>query len=165
MAKFYSQVSQTSPVRPVKYYFAYGMNTNIGEMSYRCPNAVCIGPAKIKNYKLVFRNHADIERADDGYVHGVMWKITSNCEQSLDLLEGYPFYYDKKEFIVELDKPMLDMTHFLAMAYQMVDQTTVSPPSQSYMDCLIEGYTTNNVNVDQIYRALEESYADKNVTA
>lgn len=160
MAQFYNQVNQTSPVQPVRYYFAYGMNTNLTEMSYRCPGAVCIGPAKIENYKLVFRHHADIEHSAGETVHGVMWKITPACERSLDALEGYPYYYDKKEFIVKLDTPMLDMTHFVVMVYQMVNADKYSPPSESYKQCLIDGYTANNVDVDQIYRALEESYKD-----
>ncbi len=155
MAKFYSQISKESPIRAVKYYFAYGMNTNIGEMSYRCPSAVCIGPARIKNYQLAFRTHADIELADGHDIRGVMWKITPACEHSLDMLEGYPYYYDKQDFIVELDKPILDMTHFVAMAYQMTNQTGYAPPGDRYLKCLLEGYKDNGVSTDQIYRALD----------
>lgn len=156
MAQFYSKINQAGKIQPVKYYFAYGMNTNIGEMTYRCPNAVCIGSAKLKNYQLVFRTHADIELADDEHVHGVLWKITDQCERSLDMLEGYPYYYDKKEFIIEPDKPVQHMTHVIAMAYYMANQTQYSPPHKHYVDCLIEGYTDNNVNIDQINKALEE---------
>lgn len=157
MAQFYNQINQASSIRPVKYYFAYGMNTNIGEMSYRCPDAVCIGSASIKNYKLVFRTHADIERAEDSVIRGVLWKITPRCESSLDMLEGYPYYYDKQDFIVELNKPMQGNTHVVAMAYQMFDQTTYNPPSQSYLNCLLQGYADNGVNTDQIYQALDMS--------
>ena len=155
MAQFYSKISKESSIRAVKYYFAYGMNTNIAEMTYRCPDAVCIGPARIKNYKLAFRTHADIELTDGEDICGVMWKITAACERNLDSLEGYPYYYDKRDFIVELDKPMLDMTHFVAMAYQMVDQTGYEPPGDRYLQCLLEGYSDNGVSTDQIYRALE----------
>jgi len=157
MAQFYSKISKESSIRAVKYYFAYGMNTNIAEMTYRCPDAVCIGPARIKNYKLAFRTHADIELADGEDICGVMWKITAVCERNLDSLEGYPYYYDKRDFIVELDKPMLDMTHFVAMAYQMVDQTGYEPPGDRYLQCLLEGYNDNGVSTDQIYRALEQA--------
>lgn len=155
MAKFYSKVNQADSFRPVRYYFAYGMNTNIGEMSYRCPGAVCVGPAKIKNYKLAFRTHADIERADGEVICGVLWKITDRCEQALDMLEGYPYYYDKQEFIVEIDKPKSNQTHFVAMAYQMINQNGYNLPGQRYLDCLLEGYKDNNVNNTQIYSALE----------
>ncbi len=80
MAKFYSQISKESSIRPVRYYFAYGMNTNLGEMSYRCPAAVCIGPAKIRGFQLAFRTHADIEYSQDSVIQGVMWKISPQCE-------------------------------------------------------------------------------------
>lgn len=156
MAQFYSKISEAGKIQTVRYYFAYGMNTNIREMTYRCPRAVCIGPAKIKNYRLVFRTHADIERAENEVISGVLWKITELCEESLDLLEGYPYYYDKKEFVVELDKPFSDMTHVVAMAYQMNDQSYYSAPSKRYIDCLMEGYVDNNVATDQIHRALKE---------
>lgn len=155
MAKFYSKVDQADSFRAVRYYFAYGMNTNIGEMSYRCPDAVCVGPAKIKNYRLAFRTHADIERADGEVICGVLWRITDKCEQSLDMLEGYPYYYDKQEFIVELDRPRTNQTHFVAMAYQMFNQNGYSLPGQRYLDCLLEGYKDNNVDNTQIYTALE----------
>ncbi len=155
MAQFYNQIDKANTVPTVKYYFAYGMNTNIGEMGYRCPNAVCIGPARIKNYRLAFRTHADIERADDEVICGVLWKITPNCEYSLDMLEGYPYYYDKQDFIVELDKPMQGKTHVVAMAYQMVNQNSYNGPGQRYLDCLLEGYADNRVDADQIYKALE----------
>lgn len=157
MAQFYSKISEASKIQAVRYYFAYGMNTNIREMTHRCPDAVCVGAAKIKNYRLVFRTHADIERSENNVICGVLWKITARCENSLDLLEGYPYYYDKRDFIVEVDKPIEGMTNFVAMAYQMVDQNFYSPPSQHYVDCLVDGYVNNGVNVDQIYWALEES--------
>jgi gamma-glutamylcyclotransferase (GGCT)/AIG2-like uncharacterized protein YtfP len=134
------------------------MNTNVSEMAYRCPNAVCIGTAKIKNHKLVFRTHADIEAAEDNEILGVIWKISPECEFNLDILEGFPHYYDKKEFIAVLDKPMLDMSHLVVMAYQMTNHVGYEPPSEAYKQCLVDGYNVHGVDVDQIYRALEQSY-------
>jgi len=158
MAKFYHQIDQASSIRPVRYYFAYGMNTNIGEMDYRCPDAIFIGSGRIKNHKLAFRTHADIEQSNNDEILGVVWQITNDCERNLDMLEGYPFYYDKVEFIVALDNPYKNMTHVMAMAYQMVNQQGYFPPGERYKQCLIDGYTSHNVDVDQIYKALEESY-------
>ena len=34
-------------------YFAYGMNTNLNAMSYRCPDAILIGKAVIAEQKLI----------------------------------------------------------------------------------------------------------------
>ena len=52
------------------------MNTNVGEMRYRCPGAECIGSASIANYKLAFRTHADIEESQGSEIKGVVWQIT-----------------------------------------------------------------------------------------
>ena len=35
-----------------KYYLAYGSNLNIRQMSHRCPSAIPVGTAIIKDYRL-----------------------------------------------------------------------------------------------------------------
>jgi len=139
-----------------RFYAAYGMNTNMGEMAYRCPGAVCIGAGSIADYKLTFRTHADIEACEGSEIKCVVWQITPECECNLDMLEGYPFYYIKKEFVVKLDNMYKNMTHLSAMAYQMTNQTGNEFPGDWYVDCLLEGYAEHGVDVDQIYQALEE---------
>ena len=140
----------------MKYYFAYGMNTNLREMAYRCPNAECLGQVLLPNHKFVFRHHADIEPSSDNDVVGVLWRITPECERALDLLEGYPIYYEKKEVIVETfdNEDINGMTNFVAMVYYMTDQTTTYTPSKSYYDCLVEGYTANNISTEQLKYAI-----------
>ena len=141
----------------MKYYFAYGMNTNLEQMAMRCPAAECIGQVVLSKHRFVFRLHADIEPCDDCEVAGVLWRITPDCERSLDALEGYPFYYNKKEVVVETfdDETINGMTHFVAMTYYMSDQTTESLPSKSYYDCLVQGYGSNNIPIYQINQAIE----------
>mgnify|MGYP003345597873 CR=1 FL=1 len=74
-------------------YFAYGANTNLDNMSYRCPNADVLGPAQIFGYRLVFRGCADIEMDENGEVNGVLWLISDDDLESLDQFEGFPHYY------------------------------------------------------------------------
>ena len=38
-----------------KLYFAYGMNTNKDEMSYRCPSAKPLGLAVLPGYRFEFK--------------------------------------------------------------------------------------------------------------
>lgn len=160
MAKFYYQEREASSFQPVNtFYFAYGMNTNIKGMANRCPDAICLGHGTIRNFKLAFHSHADIEHLHNNILHGVVWKITQSCEYQLDVLEGYPLYYIKRDFVVELEKPYNDMTHVKAMAYLMTEPGEYSPPSEWYKECLLEGYAENGVPTEQIYRAIEESYA------
>lgn len=139
-----------------RWYFAYGMNTNINGMAQRCPQAKCMGPVVLPDHKFVFRYHADIEQSPGNLAHGVLWEITEDCERSLDTLEGYPYYYDKKEVIVESLTEINGMNRFVAMVYYMTDQTAVGSPAEYYLNSVLEGYKENNVNIDQIHQALEE---------
>lgn len=136
-----------------RWYFGYGMNTNIAGMRQRCPKAICHGSAVLANHKFVFRYHADIEESPGSQVHGVLWSITEDCERSLDMLEGYPYYYNKKEVIIENTHPLTNK--FIAMVYFMNDQNGFKLPSDLYLNSLLEGYKENSVDSSQIYNALE----------
>ena len=133
-----------------RYYFAYGMNTNIREMTQRCPGAINLGRCTLKGFELKFRLHADIDQVDDSEMEGVLWDITENCERALDRLEGYPFYYDKIEVLVNPATLVDNMTHIVAMAYIMTSKGQEEAPSTGYEDCLIEGYTANGLDVDKL---------------
>lgn len=133
-----------------RYYFAYGMNTNIDEMTQRCPKAINLGKCVLKGFELKFRLHADIDQVEGSEMEGVLWDITEECERALDRLEGYPFYYDKVEVIVIPDKPVNKNTRIRAMAYIMNTKGPEEVPSTGYEQCLIEGYTANGLNVDQL---------------
>ena len=140
-----------------RYYFAYGMNTNLREMARRCPAAISMGASKLLDHKFAFRMHADVEASQGDSVNGVLWDITEDCERALDNLEGYPYYYEKKEVVVNANNGQ----NYIAMVYYMVDQGMVHPPSQGYYDCLVEGYTAHGVDVSQIDNALDFCYDDR----
>ena len=133
-----------------RYYFAYGMNTNIGEMSSRCPKAVNLGRCTLTGFELKFRLHADIDDVAGSEMEGVLWDITEDCERALDRLEGYPFYYDKIEVIVDPVKPVNKNSHIVAMAYVMTSKGAEEAPGSGYEDCLIEGYTANGLDVEKL---------------
>ena len=133
-----------------RYYLAYGMNTNIAEMSSRCPKAINLGRCTLKGFELKFRLHADIDEVDGSEMEGVLWDITEDCERALDRLEGYPFYYNKIEVIVIPHEPVNKNTRILAMAYIMNTKGQEEPPSTGYEDCLIEGYTANGLKVEKL---------------
>ena len=133
-------------------YFAYGMNTNLTQMAARCPGAVCLGPAWIDNYALVFRHFADIEPEVDSYCDGVLWEITDNNLVALDALEGYPYHYTRFSVLVQTDRGT-----DTALVYQMVDQSFEQPPSNHYFNTVYEGYEQNNVDTHQLIEILELS--------
>ena len=133
-----------------RYYFAYGMNTNIAEMTMRCPKAINLGRCTLKGFELKFRLHADIDEVAGSEMEGVLWDITEDCEHALDRLEGYPYYYDKVEVIVIPDNPVYNNTRIFAMAYIMTSKGPEELPSNGYEQCLIEGYTSNGLDVDKL---------------
>ncbi|MET4238605.1 gamma-glutamylcyclotransferase family protein [Bradyrhizobium sp. RT10b] len=71
-----------------KYYFAYGSNLNKEQMKFRCPKAVALGGMELPNAQLVFNGVADVVYHKTKTAVGGLWKITDECEKSLDRYEG-----------------------------------------------------------------------------
>ena len=126
------------------------MNTNLDEMAARCPGAVCLGPAWINDYALVFRYFADIEPSAGGWCDGVLWEITDDNLTALDRLEGYPWHYTRFTVVVHTDRGS-----DTALVYQMTDQSYEQPPSGHYYNMVAEGYVQNSVPTDQLIANLE----------
>jgi len=126
------------------------MNTNLNEMATRCPGAVCLGPAWITDYALVFRHFADIEPEAGNWCDGVLWEITDDNLQALDRLEGYPYHYTRFTVVVHTDRGS-----YTALVYQMNDQSYEQPPSGHYFRMVAEGYEQNSVPTDQLVAYLE----------
>jgi gamma-glutamylcyclotransferase (GGCT)/AIG2-like uncharacterized protein YtfP len=126
------------------------MNTNLDEMASRCPGAVCLGPAWVTDYALVFRHFADIEPEAGNWCDGVLWEITDDNLAALDWLEGYPYHYTRFTVLVHTDRGS-----DTALVYQMVDQSYEQPPSSHYYRMVAEGYEQNSVPVDQLVANLE----------
>ena len=132
--------------------FSYGMNTNVDGMRGRCPAATSMGAAVLPNHQFRFAYHADVVPADGARTVGVLWEITDRCLESLDRLEGYPTYYDRKIVPVQYHNQMYD-----AWVYYMQPGNTESAPGESYWNCLIEGYRDHDVSTRQLHEALDSS--------
>lgn len=125
------------------------MNTNIDQMASRCPGSVSIGRVDIPDHRLVFRGVADIEYSLGSVLQTVLWDITPECELALDMLEGYPTFYDKNYIDVEINGKLYE-----AMIYQMVrDTLDYSHPGSYYQNMLEEGYQDHGLDLNQIYNA------------
>jgi len=134
-----------------KLYFAYGMNTNQEEMAYRCPTAVALGKAILPGYRFEFKNFATIVPDADSHVEGVLWTITDRDEQALDLLEGYPDFYDKKH--VKVNQGM----DYIAMTYIMNPREHGLGPSDGYYSMVSEGYQQFGLSQQQLLDAKARS--------
>ena len=130
-------------------YFAYGMNTNLDEMAYRCPGAVSWGHARLINHVFRFAFHADVEACKGSYVDGVLWEISPENLAALDLLEGYPSYYDRCALQV-----VHESRTYMALTYRMQPGHPDAAPISRYFDMVLEGYQSHHVPVDQLYNSV-----------
>ena len=137
-----------------KYYFAYGANCHVKSMSSRCPAAIYLGKVILKGHKLVFRSVADIIAMDGGVVQGALWTITAECESSLDLYEGYPHHYGKRQVTVRHEELGQMME---AMAYVMAARAHQEPPRAAYRDVIAHGYQELDISLQQLNMAVREA--------
>jgi gamma-glutamylcyclotransferase (GGCT)/AIG2-like uncharacterized protein YtfP len=138
--------------KSVKLYFAYGMNTNQDEMAYRCPTAVPLGKAVLPGYRFEFKSFATIVPSPKEQVEGVLWTITDTDESALDVLEGYPEFYDKKTVSVEHNGQS-----YIAMTYIMGPREKGYAPSDGYYSMVSEGYQSFGLSQQQLLDAKNRS--------
>lgn len=133
------------------YYLAYGMNTNLDNMTKRCPKAISLGTVTLADHKLAFKSHCDALVAPGHSMECALWRITPACERSLDALEGFPDYYGKKE---------VKVTHngreIRAMIYYMNNRDELFMPSEGYLNMVVEGYSQHGMPIAQVIKALED---------
>jgi gamma-glutamylcyclotransferase (GGCT)/AIG2-like uncharacterized protein YtfP len=133
-------------------YFAYGMNTNRSGMAQRCPGALSLGHARLIDYSFRFAHHADVVKSKSSFVDGVLWVIDNYHLVSLDGLEGYPFYYNRRKLRVAHNDRIV-----MAETYYMQPGNLDALPAQHYFDMMVEGYKEHNVPLDQLYNNVYES--------
>ncbi|MEF9960850.1 MAG: gamma-glutamylcyclotransferase family protein [Niameybacter sp.] len=132
-----------------KIYAAYGSNTNLEQMSYRCPAAKVIGTGIVKDYRLTFRGNsrgvANIEPYPGRTVPVVIWEITEACEEALDGYEGYPNLYEKQMIEVQVESKVQE-----AMVYVMARRYRTMPaiPTSYYLGTIAEGYADNGIDLE-----------------
>jgi gamma-glutamylcyclotransferase (GGCT)/AIG2-like uncharacterized protein YtfP len=131
------------------FYFAYGMNTNRSSMTWRCPGAIPFGHARLLNHEFRFSHHADVVVSPEESVDGVLWLIDEDHLADLDMLEGYPTYYDRAVLPVEYQGNII-----MAECYRMQPDNIDCRPSKGYLDMIFEGYQEYNIPNGQIWTAL-----------
>jgi gamma-glutamylcyclotransferase (GGCT)/AIG2-like uncharacterized protein YtfP len=135
------------------YYFAYGMNTHLGQMAQRCPTAEVVGVAELQDYELEFAYHCNVKPAPGASVPGLLWTITDQDLEALDWTEGYPTYYDRAQAPVLINSVVLS-----AVVYFMPGTTQPCPPGRGYLDTVRQGYAQNQINPAELDKAVNTSY-------
>jgi gamma-glutamylcyclotransferase (GGCT)/AIG2-like uncharacterized protein YtfP len=142
-------------------YFAYGSNLSHANMRRRCPRARPLKAITMTHAKLVFRGVADVTK-DKGaaIVQGGLWKITGECEKTLDTFEGVRSRFYLKRYIpVMYDGRMQDM-----LFYQMRMKTGIMPPTEAYLDTIAQGYRDFGLELAYLDVALQEAWGNKTIT-
>lgn len=146
-----------------KYYLAYGSNLNTYQMSYRCPSAIPVGTAVIKNYRLKFKGsytgfYLTIEKAKGYEVPVAVWKVEEDDELSLDCYEGYPNFYYKKEIEIDFISIKRKLKHHAkAFVYIMHEDRNLGMPNKHYVETCLEGYREFGFNPERLLEALNLS--------
>ena len=123
-----------------RLYIAYGSNINLEQMAYRCPNSKVIGKEMLKGYELEFRGVATIVPKENAEVPVLIWEIDGRDEHSLDKYEGFPNYYRKELFEIDVNGEKKE-----CMAYLM-NSGHISPPMSYYYNVIKQGYEANGMD-------------------
>lgn len=138
-----------------KLYIAYGSNLNLAQMAVRCPSAKVYAKGVLNNWELVYRgsksnSHATIERKTGSSVPVLVWEIQPSDEYRLDLYEGYPHYYFKRNIMVNIGAKKKN-----AMIYIMNEQQLPGKPSIHYVEIIRQGYIDNDMDLSILKKSLE----------
>lgn len=145
-----------------KYYLAYGSNLNLDQMQSRCPTAKPIGTAVIRDYELLFKGsktgaYLTIEKLEDEYVPVGVWEVEAEDERRLDIYEGYPTFYYKKDIEVWLKDWNGKRQKINAFVYIMHEERPLGEPSIFYVRTCAKGYNQFGFKLEHLRKALEKS--------
>lgn len=140
-----------------RYYLAYGSNLNIDEMKHRCPFAIPVGAAVIKDYRLVYKgtkkiSYLTIEPCEGSIVPVGVYEITPMDELNLDYYEGTPTLYTKQTITVSLYGQDIE-----AIVYIMNPNYSYNLPSESYVRRCLQGYQNFHFNHEILNNALQNT--------
>lgn len=116
-----------------RIYFAYGSNLHLEQMTARCPTAVPIRTLFLRNWRLVFRNVADIEPSEGDMVAGALYWVEPRDVAALDRYEGVSVgLYRQVRF-------RINSTGEEAFFYRM-NHDFVEMPGRGYYRTIEEGF-------------------------
>ena len=146
-----------------RYYIAYGSNLSVEQMKVRTPDAVIVGTGMLEGWQLLFRRYATIKKSEGFKVPVLVWKISEQDEKNLDVYEGYPRFYMKKEMKVAVKSLNGDdLGKITAMVYIMTKNAVKARrnnplPNPYYYSVLDEGYNAFGFDDKILKHALNEA--------
>ena len=150
------------------FYLAYGGNLSVRQMLERCPDAIYVGTAELKGWRLLFKgsqsgSYLTIEKKKGRKVPVLVWKVSKRDEKKLDVYEGFPRLYQKEEMQAELhnlaDGAPIGIVK--AFIYIMDENRRTGQPSDWYYLTCEEGYLRFGFDTAILKKAYEESTGKK----
>lgn len=119
-----------------RYYMAYGSNLNVQQMQWRCKDATVAGVATLDGYALAFRGNGclTIDPDKSSEVNVAVWDVSEADEKALDRYEGFPNYYYKKDFEIDMLDQNGQWHKVNAFAYIMRDGEPYALPWDVYYE-------------------------------
>jgi len=116
-----------------RYYFGYGLWLDVKGMERK--GATFVGAGALNGWALKERGYADISPEEGGVVHGAVYEVDENVENSLDCAEGYPSFYGKDDVKVQTVDG-----EFEVFVYVMAEEFTKGRDGMTFS----EGYAIGN---------------------
>lgn len=140
-----------------KYYIAYGSNLLLKAMAQRCPDAKVVGTGVLEGWQLLFKGCVTIEECLGKNTPVAVFEISERDEERLDVYEGFPVFYYKKELQIEVIPDGGDPMTVTAMAYIMNEKHYCHAPSATYYKVLEDGYRDCHFPLHVLRQALVDS--------
>lgn len=144
-----------------RYYLAYGSNLNVRQMRSRCPEARIVGTAVIPDYRLMFKGsqsgcYLTIEPALGHSVPVGVWEVSEWDEACLDIYEGYPRFYYKKELRLPITGIRSGKVRTrTAFVYIMQEDRHLGLPTAQYLQTCLIGYTDFKFDIATLFKAYD----------
>lgn len=134
--------------------WAFGSNLSHRQMARRCPAARPVAPLTLPDAVLRFRGVADVAYLKGAACPGGLWELTPADELALDEYEGVATGLYEKRYL----RLVVDGVPRCALYYLMTT-TGIYPPTQAYLDGIVEGYRDFGLDLERLRRAVEHSFA------
>jgi gamma-glutamylcyclotransferase (GGCT)/AIG2-like uncharacterized protein YtfP len=116
-------------------YFAYGSNMDEEQMAARCSGAVQLATAVLEGYRFIINGQgvASVVTSPRSRVHGLLWSLTQQHEESLDEYEGV----DEGIYSRETRRVMRAAGPPVAALIYVAADCTEGPPQPGYFERII----------------------------
>lgn len=108
------------------------------------------------NWKLLYRGsrtgfYATVKKSMGSKIPVAVWNINEENEKALDLYEGYPHFYRKRNVFVQ----SINGARKKAMIYLLPDSALIGAPTARYVKTVLQGYNDMGFDTDYLYDSLE----------